>query len=109
MLPGVSPTPESPKVSWRAWARGARAGLPDRSGPITAHLASFLHARGVRRVLAYRALPGEPDVGDLAREFELLTTRARFRPTPHLTLHPWHTATEPSRFGVLQPPASTLR
>lgn len=73
------------------------------------HLVAFLVARGVRRVLAYRALPGEPDISALASHFDLLTTRARFRPTPHLTLHPWETATEPSRFGVLQPPAETPR
>lgn len=60
-------------------------------------------------VLAYRALPGEVDVGDLADAFELLTTRARWRPAPHLTLHPWATATERSRFGALQPPADAPR
>ena len=76
------------------------------SGAVTAHLATFLHERGARRVLAYRALPGEPDVSGLAAQFTLLTTRARFRPTPRLTIHPWETATEPSRFGALQPPAT---
>ncbi|CAM3518145.1 5-formyltetrahydrofolate cyclo-ligase [Deinococcus saxicola] len=60
----------------------------------------------MRRVLAYRALPGEPDVSGLAQGFELLAPRARFRPTPRLTLHPWDTATEMSRFGALQPPAN---
>lgn len=60
-------------------------------------------------MLAYRALPGEPDVSALAAHFELLTTRARFRPSPHLTLHAWDTATELSRFGALQPPADTRR
>ncbi|WP_102126434.1 5-formyltetrahydrofolate cyclo-ligase [Deinococcus planocerae] len=103
------PAPEAPKAEWRIWARGVRAGLPDHSAQITAHLAAFLHSRKVRCVLAYRALPGEPDVDALAREFELLTTRARFRPGPHLTLHPWETATEPSRFGALQPPAGAPR
>jgi 5-formyltetrahydrofolate cyclo-ligase len=60
-------------------------------------------------VLAYRALPGEPDVSALAQSFELFTTRARWKPQPHLTLHAWDTATELSRFGVLQPPASAPR
>ncbi|GHF41526.1 5-formyltetrahydrofolate cyclo-ligase [Deinococcus metalli] len=98
------PPPTAPKSEWRAWARAARAALPDVSDAVTAHLRAFLHAHGFQRVLAYRALPGEPDVGALADDFELLTTRARFRPEPRLTLHPWHTATEPSAFGALQPP-----
>ncbi|PTA68453.1 5-formyltetrahydrofolate cyclo-ligase [Deinococcus arcticus] len=101
----MTPAPHAPKAEWRAWAREVRAGLPDGSAAVTAHLQAFLQARGARRVLAYRALAGEADVSGLAANFELLTTRARFRPAPHLTLHPWHTATEPSRFGALQPPA----
>lgn len=107
MLP--LPASTAPKPAWRAWARELRAGLPDRSAEVSAHLAAFLRERGARRVLAYRALPGEPDVSALADAFELLTSRARFRPTPHLTLHPWHTATEVSRFGALQPPADAPR
>ncbi|MEW6422625.1 MAG: 5-formyltetrahydrofolate cyclo-ligase [Deinococcota bacterium] len=103
------PAPTAPKPEWRTWAREVRAGLPDLSAEVTAHLAAFLREHGVRRVLAYRALPGEPDVSTLAEAFELLTSRVRFRPTPHLTLHPWHTATEISRFGALQPPAGAPR
>ncbi|MDL2343360.1 5-formyltetrahydrofolate cyclo-ligase [Deinococcus sp. MIMF12] len=106
----MTPPPHgAPKPTWRAWAREVRAGQPDHSAEVCAHLAAFLHARGARRVLAYHALPGEPDVGALAAGFELLTTRARFQPAPHLTLHPWDTATEVSRFGVRQPPAPTPR
>lgn len=93
------------KAGWRAWARGQRQQLPDHSAAIRAHLHTFLHGAGARRVLAYRALPGEPDVSALAEAFELLAPRARFRPTPRLTLHPWDSATEASRFGALQPPA----
>ncbi|MBB6017287.1 5-formyltetrahydrofolate cyclo-ligase [Deinococcus radiopugnans] len=93
------------KGQWRAWAWRHREQLPDPSAAITAHLGQFLREAGARRVLAYRALPGEPDVSALAHDFELLAPRARFRPTPRLTLHPWATATEASRFGVLQPPA----
>ncbi|SMB89698.1 5-formyltetrahydrofolate cyclo-ligase [Deinococcus hopiensis] len=100
------PQRASPKDEWRAWARKRRAKLPDRSLDVTAHLISFLQERDVQRVLAYRALPGEPVVDALASQFELLTTRARFRPEPRLTLHPWDTATEVSRFGALQPPAN---
>lgn len=97
------------KAEWRAWARAVRAGVPDASALLSARLAAFLQGRGARRVLAYRALPGEPDVSGLAGAFELLAPRARFRPAPHLTLHPWNTATEPSRFGALQPPADAPR
>lgn len=106
----MTPPPHAaPKATWRAWAREVRAGQPDRSAEVCTHLAAFLHAGGARRVLAYHALPGEPDVGALTADFDLLTTRARFRPTPHLTLHGWETATEVSRFGVHQPPADTPR
>ncbi|GGK22165.1 5-formyltetrahydrofolate cyclo-ligase [Deinococcus malanensis] len=97
------------KAKWRVWAREARAAVPDASAPLCTSLATFLHEQGVRRVLAYRALPGEPDVSTLANQFELLTSRARFRPEPHLTLHPWASATEFSRFGALQPPADAPR
>ncbi|MFK7601389.1 5-formyltetrahydrofolate cyclo-ligase [Deinococcus sp. SM5_A1] len=93
------------KGQWRTWAREHRATQPDHSVLVTAHLITFLREAGARRVLAYRALPGEPDVSALAHDFELLAPRARFRPTPRLTLHPWNTATEMSRFGALQPPA----
>lgn len=101
----MTPVPGAPKDEWRAWARTERAALPDLSGAILAHLRAFLRGHGFQRVLAYRPLPGEPDVSALAGDLDLYTTRARFRPTPRLTLHPWHTATEPSRFGALQPPA----
>ncbi|GGL96493.1 5-formyltetrahydrofolate cyclo-ligase [Deinococcus aerophilus] len=94
-----------PKSKWRDWARGQRDALPDLSEQVSAHLRVFLRSRGVRRVLAYRALSGEIDVSALAQDFELLAPRARFRPSPRLTLHPWASATELSRFGALQPPA----
>ncbi|CAM4075975.1 5-formyltetrahydrofolate cyclo-ligase [Deinococcus marmoris] len=95
----------SNKAEWRTWAREVRRALPDHSAAFTAHLSIFLREMGARQVLAYRALPGEIDVSALAHGFELLAPRARFRPTPRLTLHPWDTATEMSRFGALQPPA----
>lgn len=101
----VRPDVTDSKADWRAWAFAARQLLPDRSADVVTHLRAFLHGRGVRRVLAYRALPGEPDVAALATGFELFTTRTRYRPERHLTLHPWDTATEVSKFGYLQPPA----
>lgn len=105
----MPPSAPQGKAEWRAWARVRRQEVPDLSAEVTAHLTAFLQARGARRVLAYRALPGEPDISALAPHLDLLTTRARFRPAPHLTLHPWETATEMSRFGVLQPPADAPR
>ncbi|PNY82896.1 5-formyltetrahydrofolate cyclo-ligase [Deinococcus koreensis] len=99
------PPPIASKAEWREWARKTRAEHSDDSDLLVTHLRAFLRARGVRRVLAYRALPGEPDVSALESDFELLAPRARFRPTPRLTLHPWASATEPSAFGALQPPA----
>ncbi len=58
-------------------------------------------------VLAYHALPGEPDLSALASRFQMYTTRAVFRPAPRLSLHAWHSASELSRFGALQPPRGT--
>ncbi|WP_240738301.1 5-formyltetrahydrofolate cyclo-ligase [Deinococcus fonticola] len=96
------------KADWRAWAFATRQSLPADLDPadVVAHLRAFLQGRGARRVLAYRALPGEPDMSALAQEFELFTTRTRYKPERHLTLHPWDTASEVSKFGYLQPPAS---
>ena len=103
----MTPPPSAaPKAEWRAWASALRREQPDGSGALVAHLRKFLHAQGARRVLAYHALPGEPDVAALQADFELLTTRTRFRPERHLTLHPYAAATELSRAGYLQPPAS---
>lgn len=100
----LSPPPaNASKEVWRAWARGVRAGLPDQSARVCAGLAAFLHDRGLRRVLAYRALPGEPHLGALAQDFELFTTRAWWRER-RLSLHAWETASELSRFGALEPP-----
>ncbi|WP_188964564.1 5-formyltetrahydrofolate cyclo-ligase [Deinococcus aquiradiocola] len=102
------PAPDAPKSVWRAWARAVRAALPepDHAG-VCAELLAWLRARGARRVLAYHALPGEPDVSGLAGHVQLFTTRAVFRPSARLTLHDWHAATEVSRFGALQPPRGT--
>lgn len=98
--------PAQDKAAWRAWAREVRAGLPDASGPLCELLAELLGELGAQTVLAYRHLPGEPDLSALGSGLRLLTTRARFRPTPRLTVHGWEAATELSRFGVLQPPAN---
>ena len=95
------------KQRLRAWARARCAELPDVSPAVTAHLARWLRERGVRRVLAYRALPGEPNLEALAGEFELLTTRTVWRPEPRLTLHAWEHATQVSKLGVLEPPPGT--
>ncbi|ALW89535.1 5-formyltetrahydrofolate cyclo-ligase [Deinococcus actinosclerus] len=103
-MPAALP-PDAPKSEWRAWARAVRSELPDVSAPVMGALRDLLRGLGARRVLAYRALGGEPDVSALSGDFEFLAPRARFRPQPRLTLHPWDTATEPSRFGALQPPA----
>lgn len=103
----VGPPATSSKQEWREWAFSTRRALPDRSEEVTRHLRLLLHDRGVRRVLAYRALPGEPDISGLQNEFELFTTRTRYKPDRHLTIHPWDTATEQTRFGYLQPPAHT--
>lgn len=70
-------------------------------------LLRFLQDRQIEGVLAYHALPGEVDLLALAPHLRLYTTRAVFRPEPHLTLHDWHAASEVSRFGARQPPRGT--
>lgn len=104
----LSPPTFQDKAQARAYAYELRAALaPDLgadSARVVAVLRDFLQARGVRRVLAYHALPGEPDVAALQTDFEVFTTRTYFRPQRHLTLHPYATATERSKAGYLQPP-----
>ncbi|GAA5501257.1 hypothetical protein Dxin01_00989 [Deinococcus xinjiangensis] len=103
------PAPSAPKAEWRAWAFATRPSAAADSQAVTAHLRDFLQAQGARRVLAYRAMSGEPDLAGLQYDFELLTTRTRYQPERHLTLHPWDTATEQSKFGYWQPPAAAPR
>ena len=98
-------TPDDSKSQWRRWARQRRANLPDVSARVCAHLQIFLKAQGAAVVLAYRALPGEVDVSVLAASFTLHTPRVQLDPAPHLTLHPWDSASEISRYGILEPPA----
>ena len=104
----VQPGLRDDKATWRAWARDRRGNLPlPDSAAICAALTEFLRSRNVTGVLAYHALPGEPDLSALAADFRLYTTRAVFRPGPRLSLHPWHTASELSSFGARQPPRGT--
>ncbi len=102
------PSPQASKAAWRDWARLRRSQLPaPDSEAICEHLLAFLAGRGVDHVLAYHALPGEPDVSALAAQLHLSTTRAVFRPEMRLTLHDWHSATDTSRSGIRQPPRGT--
>ena len=102
------PSPQASKVVWRDWARLRWSQLPAPGATaICDHLLAFLTGRGVEHVLAYHALPGEPDVSALAAHLHLYTTRAVFRPEVRLTLHDWHSATVVSRFGPRQPPRGT--
>lgn len=98
------PSPTDPKAQWRVWAKETREALPERSSEVCAHLVTFLQGQGVRRVAAYRAMTGEVDVALLAEHFELLTPRSRYKPERHLTFHHWETATQPNKFGLIEPP-----
>ena len=102
------PSPRASKAVWRDWARLRRSRLPDPDpATICEHLVAFLSGQGMEHVLAYHALPGEPDVSALAAHLHLYTTRAVFRPEMRLTLHDWHSASAVSRFGARQPPRGT--
>ncbi|WP_425146603.1 5-formyltetrahydrofolate cyclo-ligase [Deinococcus sp.] len=107
------PTPSlaATKANWRTWARARRATLndgPARWQAIYTELLAFLESQQLGGgVLAYHALPGEPDVSALASAWTLYTTRAVWTPHPHLTLHDWRSASERSRFGAMQPPSGT--
>lgn len=109
----LPPALHCPKTVWREWARQRRSQAPPPdAAAISSGLLAFLERRGITGVLAYHALPGEPDlsalaVPALADRLRLYTTRAVFRPEPHLTLHDWHSACEVSRFGARQPPRGT--
>lgn len=95
------------KAAWRAWAREVRASTPDVSEAVTSHLRAWLRERGVSRVLAYRALPGEVSVAGLEGDVTLFTTRTVWIPQRRLTLHDWAAATVVSRAGILEPPRGT--
>ncbi|WP_261664860.1 5-formyltetrahydrofolate cyclo-ligase [Deinococcus sp. Marseille-Q6407] len=101
------PSLQAGKSEWRQWARQQRAAQPDVSAAITGYTAELLRQLGAETVLAYHALPGEPDLSGLRGHFRLLTTRARVCPERHLTLHEWDSASEVSPLGVLQPPRDT--
>jgi len=109
--PATTDTPPALRASktlWREWARQRRLHAPPPdAAAICSGLLAFLEHRGLTRVLAYHALPGEPDLSALADRLGVYTTRAVFRPEPHLTLHDWHSASEISRFGARQPPRGT--
>lgn len=112
LIPSLSPPDFETKAQARAYAYALReraleqpAALQADSERVVAALREFLRAQGAGRVLAYYALPGEPDVSGLQAHFELFTTRTRFRPERRLTLHPYASATERSKAGYLQPPA----
>lgn len=95
------------KPEWRQWAQRQRAAQLDVSAAIALHTAALLRQLGAAHVLAYHALPGEPDLSALQRDFRLLTTRARVRPERRLTVHEWSAASEISPLGVRQPPSNT--
>lgn len=124
----TAPAPHASKDVWRAWVRNVRHDMSEKSENVAEqmgertkrtdganqehrqlcqHLQSLLSTQQAQHVLAYRHMFGEPDITALEQSFTLYAPRARFRPERHLTLHHWHTATEMSRFGVLQPPADT--
>lgn len=108
-----TPSDQQDKAHWREWAKARRRelepSLPALSEATCTHLRAFLKERGVKTLLAYHALPGELDVAALQGDFRLLTTRAHFGPPRYLSLHPWESATQRSRLGLLQPPPDAPR
>lgn len=99
-------TLESNKTSLRVWARRTRAGLPDASLEICGNLEILIWQLEASVVLGYRAMHHEPRLDGITRalpDVELLTTRVNAGSL--LTLHSYHSATVPNRFGMLEPPA----
>jgi 5-formyltetrahydrofolate cyclo-ligase len=78
--------------------------LPDASGQICAHLEAFILKIGARTVLSYRAFRDEPKLEELIvrlPEVTFLTTRTNADSV--LSLHPFETATQTNRHGILEP------
>ncbi len=93
------------KATLRRWARRTRAELLDGSSQICAHLEGLIRHLETKVVLGYRAAHAEPNLSLLVKalpDVQFLTTRANAAGI--LTLHPYHSATVPNRFGILEPP-----
>ena len=109
------PPAGSSKQQWRDWAKTTRVALPDASDAVCAHLERFIrewnatHTDGadrLRTVVAYKAFGSEVRLEALVAalpDLEWLTTRTE--PDGQLSLHPFSSATQRNRLGVLEPPA----
>ncbi len=97
------------KAELRLRAREIRAGLPDVSVQICAHLETFIHEHQARVVLGYRAFRDEPQLERLVAalsEVSFLTTRAGANGS--LSLYGFQSATVRNRFGILEPPEEAV-
>lgn len=93
------------KAQWRQWAKQIRAQSPDNSLKIQQNLANWLNERNYTEVLGYRAMANEVSLEALPQMLpmvQLYTTCSHYKPEPHLTVHPWHSAQQRRR-GILEP------
>jgi 5-formyltetrahydrofolate cyclo-ligase len=103
-------TLEPDKASLRVWARRRRAELPEASSQVCTQLEKFILKIGARTVLSYRAFRDEPNLDALVArlpDVTFLTTRANADSV--LSLHPFETATQANRHGILEPHADAAQ
>lgn len=104
------PSQGSAKQDWRKWARSTRKATPDVSDDIIQHLAQWIYDQDIQHVLTYKAFGSEISLERLPKllpDVRFYVPKAETEPEPHMTIHPWETATLRHALGMLQPPPGT--
>jgi 5-formyltetrahydrofolate cyclo-ligase len=98
------PNLQDQKNVWRSWATLKRKTSPDVSVQVCAHLEAFLSTSKARVVLSYKAFGSEIQLEQLPKclpKLEFWTTRVN--PNSRLSLHPFSSATQRNKLGMLEP------
>jgi len=106
-----APLADTSKLEWRTWAVARRKTLfscssEPVSSAVLRHLHEFLLEQNVRRILSYRAIGSEINLGPLPTllpQLEFYAPRANLLPQSNLTVHAWNAPTIRSKLGVLEP------
>ncbi|HWG86108.1 MAG TPA: 5-formyltetrahydrofolate cyclo-ligase [Deinococcales bacterium] len=96
------PGPRASKAEWRAWARAARASLPNVSEAVCEIVAALLAELRPGTVLAYRAFGSETTLDALPPAFPAARWLAPRVGDGRLSLHGWDAPTERGPFGIRQ-------